>query len=350
VCGSGDSARFSFRSRRGRIHNNSRVVSMPWFWGSRAAKSVEDDEEYDDDEYTDDDDDEDASYESYTDEEEEVGPEIVSAAATAAAAASVVDDSNVNDEDGEASSGIQAQELALLMDSPRAMKDSELEAAPTTEGAVVLDCYQPRNAANLDEDDALLAAGILPSVVGGYSHTAAARERLPSAISMDSNEDEIMLVDLEDSTETAPLASDDVQHKASSAMKQDSQSTAKNNEPEEEVTTLQDKQSLLVLAAEHDRVDILQAILSASNSDPEMAQQRAFLLNPIVPTAPIKSSEPKMDGDEATVSDNTYLVTTIPPLHIAVSYGSVNAVNALLRLGADPSLRPHVAAVCLGLL
>jgi Ankyrin repeat len=170
---------------------------------------------------------------------------------------------------------------------------------------------------------------------------------LPSAISMDSNEDEIMLVDLEDSTETAPLASDDVQHKASSAMKQDSQSTAKNNEPEEEVTTLQDKQSLLVLAAEHDRVDILQAILSASNSDPEMAQQRAFLLNPIVPIEPTTNGE---ETSDAVTIPSSYLVTTIPPLHIAVSYGSVNAVNALLRLGADPSLRPHVAAVCLGLL
>jgi len=79
------------------------------------------------------------------------------------------------------------------------------------------------------------------------------------------------------------------------------------NEPGVHSTSLAEKQSLLLLAAEHDRVDILQAILTED--------VRATLLAPL---------------------------TAIPPLHMAVAYGSVHAVNGLLRMGADPSLRPNV--------
>jgi Ankyrin repeat len=90
-------------------------------------------------------------------------------------------------------------------------------------------------------------------------------------------------------------------------------------ENEAEITSKAEKRSLLALAAEHDRVDILQAILSedsGSGSEAGAAADREELLH-----------------------------GGIPPLHIAVSYGSVNATNFLLRNGADPSIRPNVAAL-----
>jgi hypothetical protein len=81
-------------------------------------------------------------------------------------------------------------------------------------------------------------------------------------------------------------------------------------EEEEQVSSFSEKQSLLILAAEHDRVDILKAILA--DDDPD----RPRLLH---------------DG--------------IPPLHIAISFGSVGATQSLLRMGADPSIRPDTVEV-----
>ena len=79
-------------------------------------------------------------------------------------------------------------------------------------------------------------------------------------------------------------------------------------EPEDSIATssFQEKQSLLALAAEHDRVDILKGILSEY-------QDRDTLLH-----------------------------SGIPPLHVAVAYGSTNATSCLLRMGANPSIRPDI--------
>ena len=82
------------------------------------------------------------------------------------------------------------------------------------------------------------------------------------------------------------------------------------NEEVEEVASIHEKRSLLVLAAEHDRVDILKAILA------DGAEDHAALLN-----------------------------SNIPPLHISIAYGSSNAVQSLLRMGADPSIRPDVTKI-----
>ena len=79
-------------------------------------------------------------------------------------------------------------------------------------------------------------------------------------------------------------------------------------EPQDSIATssFQEKQSLLALAAEHDRVDILKGILSDH-------QDRDTLLH-----------------------------SGIPPLHVAVAYGSTNATSCLLRMGANPSIRPNI--------
>ena len=76
------------------------------------------------------------------------------------------------------------------------------------------------------------------------------------------------------------------------------------------VTSFWEKQSLLVLAAEHDRVDILKALIKDEN------EERDALLN-----------------------------SGIPPLHLAISFGSVNTAQSLLRMGADPSVRPNIDEV-----
>ena len=91
-------------------------------------------------------------------------------------------------------------------------------------------------------------------------------------------------------------------------------------EDEEEVTSIYEKQSLLILAAEHDRVDIIKAILDTENSE----------------------NTSKEDAEEERL---TLMNGGIPPLHIAIAYGSVNAATSLLRMGADPSIRPCVADV-----
>lgn len=79
---------------------------------------------------------------------------------------------------------------------------------------------------------------------------------------------------------------------------------ADNDDP---VTTFWEKQSLLVLAAEHDRVDILKTLIKDEN------EEKDALLN-----------------------------SGIPPLHLAISFGSVNTAQSLLRMGADPSVRPNI--------
>jgi hypothetical protein len=75
------------------------------------------------------------------------------------------------------------------------------------------------------------------------------------------------------------------------------------SEEEEEETSLAEKRALVALAAENDRVDILKAILTD--------QDKSLLLE-----------------------------ADMPPLHVAISYGSTNATSCLLRMGANPAVRP----------
>jgi hypothetical protein len=150
-------------------------------------------------------------------------------------------------------------------------------------------------------DDDMLDDGIPENVQVDDSHHS--RNRFPSALSTSG-------IDYSDDEEDLATSFENVEEEEEEEEKEE----AEEPEEEEEVTSMAEKQSLLVLAAEHDRVDILQAILSDGSQD------RSVLLH-------------------ATSS------TSIPPLHIAVGYGSVGATNCLLRMGADPSLRPHVAAI-----
>jgi hypothetical protein len=298
---------------------------MPWFWRSRNDDEDEDDEEYSGDEsYTDDEEQEeheDGEENSEEQEDDDAPP------------------GNIH-ESGNSSSTIRTEELAQLtgtvasspLSSPKNQATTAtVESAPPTDGAVNGDN-------NDDEDDShdeLLSSGAIPSIVGTGN-----RERLPSAISLEgvdaSDEETPNKSSLKDPNENE----NDIAHKNVAATTSDTdekQQEAAAAEEEDEVTSMQDKQSLLVLAAEHDRVDILQAILSG---DTTADSERAMLLNPV--TLVDATTEESNEGAATTTGG---IVTTVPPLHIAVSYGSVNAVNCLLRMGADPSLRPDVAAI-----
>jgi len=82
------------------------------------------------------------------------------------------------------------------------------------------------------------------------------------------------------------------------------------NDDEDFPTSFWEKQSLLVLAAEHDRVDVLKTLLADENDEKDK------LMN-----------------------------SGIPPLHLAITFGSVNTAQTLLRMGADPSVRPDIDMV-----
>ena len=84
----------------------------------------------------------------------------------------------------------------------------------------------------------------------------------------------------------------------------------KDKDNDDGASSFWEKQSLLVLAAEHDRVDILKTLLNDENQD------RDKLMN-----------------------------SGIPLIHIAIAYGSSNIAQSLLRMGADPSITPDINKV-----
>lgn len=88
-------------------------------------------------------------------------------------------------------------------------------------------------------------------------------------------------------------------------------------EEDDEVPSLSERRSLLSLAAEHNRVDVIKELISMTSSE----EDRTSLLQGV--------------GGHTECSE-----FVPPPLHAAVAHGSVDAASCLLRMGADPSLRP----------
>ncbi len=149
---------------------------------------------------------------------------------------------------------------------------------------------------------------------------SSARARLDSGLTFgdeedrDKNDYQLPDSDSDDDSEP-PQRNNNTKQKTESEREHPNENHSDDEEEEEEdVTSTAEKLSLLSLAAEHDRVDILNSILAEEKDGPTTL----------------------LDGN-----DNS----TIPPLHIAVSYGSVNATNCLLRMGADPSIRPNVNSI-----
>ena len=102
------------------------------------------------------------------------------------------------------------------------------------------------------------------------------------------------------------------------------------DEEDDERPTLEEQRSLLSLAAEHDRVDVIQELLRD-------ATLHDTLLAGVVHPDVVRGGE----GDDDARS------FVPPPLHAAVAHGSTNASSCLLRMGADPSVRPAVPSAYL---
>ena len=102
--------------------------------------------------------------------------------------------------------------------------------------------------------------------------------------------------------------------------------------------TLCEKRSILALAAQHDRVDIIKTVVQSSSSHPlQTANLVQLLLNNKIPKLSSTSSVSLSLLSEEH-KENVFL----PPLHIAIASSSTNAASCLLRMGADPSIRPSI--------
>ena len=106
------------------------------------------------------------------------------------------------------------------------------------------------------------------------------------------------------------------------------------DEDDDEQPTLEEQRSLLSLAAEHDRVDVIQELLN----DPALHE---LLLAGVSSSS--NNNDLNDDNDTSTDKDENTAVSFVPPpLHAAVAHGSINAASCLLRMGSDPSIRPNV--------
>jgi len=136
----------------------------------------------------------------------------------------------------------------------------------------------------------------------------------PSSDDEDEDESEYEDDDSEEDEDDTDSEEDNIIYESQEIERKDSRDNEDENE--ETLTAVEEKHSLLALAAEHDRVDILQSILSSSTPE-----ERAMLIDP-----------PQVKNDQQEVMP--------PPLHVAISFGSTNATTCLLRMGANPATRP----------
>jgi hypothetical protein len=119
-----------------------------------------------------------------------------------------------------------------------------------------------------------------------------------------------------------------------------------DDDDDDERPTIEEQRKLLSLAAEHDRVDVIQALLRDCRDDDGSSSSSVYesLLAGCGGVVVI----PRPDDDAAAAVGWVPPATSAfvpPPLHVAVAHGSVHAASCLLRMGADPSLRPRVVAV-----
>ena len=94
-------------------------------------------------------------------------------------------------------------------------------------------------------------------------------------------------------------------------------------------SSLDDNRSLLALAAEHDRVDILKAILQSGTNGENTALVQLLLNNVLV------------QGNNEFTEDDLEEVF-LPPLHIAIASSSANAASCFLRMGSNPAIRTKI--------
>ncbi|KAK1738282.1 hypothetical protein QTG54_010951 [Skeletonema marinoi] len=123
-------------------------------------------------------------------------------------------------------------------------------------------------------------------------------------------------------------------------QQQDEEDDEGTDEDEEEGPTLEEQRSLLSLAAEHDRVDVIKELLSISQNEDVNTSLLCGFTSADEHDELNNNNNNNYEQDDASESTNVIFVP--PPLHAAVAHGSVNAASCLLRMGADPSIRPIV--------
>jgi len=119
-------------------------------------------------------------------------------------------------------------------------------------------------------------------------------------------------------TLTPPIKKDETNAVSSETEKKTSSSSS-----------LAETRNLLALAISHDRVDVLKNILEEQAKIDEHIVQ--LLLNNTSGTSSTSNNENVIDA-----------FTFIPPLHIAVASSSIQATSCLLRMGANPAIRPMI--------
>ena len=322
---------------------------MPWFWGSKSKNeedyedaSPSEDDEYDSEEYTDEEEEDTEAQvdDGIKDGEDGQAPpsnsqsdpgdahapmskgEETNQAPAVKEASSAHLNGHLPDEENESSSSGEydddvGEEFQKPLKSDDAMEGSTKPSVLASNfSANVSDCTHDENVSMIESDG-------LHSEDEGYLDTTDEEDGVS-----DSDEEEEDYASPEDPADAAPEEklkasqasevlrvetvdeneSNDDEDEESDAAKE--QLDDESEEEEEGPTSFWEKQSLLALAAEHDRVDILKGILT----DDE--QETSSLMN-----------------------------SGIPPLHIAISFGSTNTTQSLLRMGADPSIRPNVFEV-----
>ena len=294
---------------------------MPWFWGSKKEPLEEEEEEeeeagsseeYSSDEYSSSEEEEedlapdDSHSYDHSEEEEEEDQDSEeedeqsqhSEEESSSASSSEVSEEQSSSNEESASSHASSQEEESPKSSLKPSSANGINPSSDLTNGIQKSVYahefeddssSSSSSSALDDDNATMErieAGVPDHVVGN-------RPRAPSVLGMGGTDDN------DDEESNTSLGGDESIHSETS------------NE-QDHVTTLAEKQSLLVLAAEHDRVDILNTVLSEA-------------------------------ADEET--KHQLLHGGVPPLHIAVLHGSTNTATCLLRLGADPSLRPNVQEI-----
>ena len=279
---------------------------MPWFWGRKADEDDEDDEYDSEDEYSDDDGgDDEEEYESEEDDNDELEEESYEE----------VEDEEVEDEEVAERDMKRSPADATLSDANMPESTTEEEKPDNDNEETAMETKNPLKGSSLknktdvtngsnadkgyihefedDDDDndtdeennevrmERIESGVPDQVMGN-------RHRAPSALTLGETDDE---------------------EGSNGSIMDESTHSEISQEQDDHVTTMAEKQSLLVLAAEHDRVDILNSVLSE-----------------------ITDKEELLHGG-------------IPPLHIAILNGSINTATCLLRMGADPSVRPNVKEI-----
>jgi len=144
-------------------------------------------------------------------------------------------------------------------------------------------------------------------------------------------------------------SNDDEASNTSENATNDSTSNQSDESEEKQLcTTLSEKRSLLALAAEHDRVDIIKTILQstivATSDNNQSSTAASITTSPQVLIQLLLNNQIISDSTGDYFTDDDVEEIFVPPLHIAVASSSTNAATCLLRMGADPSIRPEISS------